>query len=112
MLGVYLTYLHYTDGIAACPATGFINCTRVLTSGGSVILGVSLPAWSALWALVGWLGLHRRVRWIWIGFGGFGLVWAWGHELALQALCLWCSGIQLGIIIALILNWPRRVHTP
>ena len=107
-LGGYLTYLHYTGGVAACPTTPLINCTRVLTSGGSVVLGLPLPAWGALWALVGWVQLPRSGRWVWLGVGMAGLVWAWGHELALQTLCLWCSGMQVGIIGAMIAGWPKR----
>lgn len=65
-LGGYLTVLHVTGGTAACPATPLINCMRVLTSGGSVVLGVPLPTWGALWALVGWAPLTRTSWWLWL----------------------------------------------
>ncbi len=107
-LGGYLTYLHYTGGVAACPATPLINCTRVLTSGGSVVIGLPLPAWGALWALIGCASWPRASRWLWLGLGMAGLAWAWGHELALQTLCLWCSGMQAGILAAMIASWPTR----
>lgn len=97
-LGGYLTYLHYTGGVAACPTTPLINCTRVLTSGGSVVLGLPLPAWGALWALSGCAALPRTGRRMWVGVGMVGLLWAWGHELALQTLCLWCSGMGVWVV--------------
>ena len=97
-LGGYLTYLHYTGGVAACPTTPFTNCTRVLTSGGSVVLDLPLPAWGAVWALSGCAALPRTGRRMWVGVGMVGLLWAWGHELALQTLCLWCSGMGVWVV--------------
>lgn len=67
-LGGYLTYLHYTGGVAACPTTPLINCTRVLTSGGSVrprlaasgMGGVVGPRRMGAAPPLGSLGLARR----------------------------------------------------
>jgi uncharacterized membrane protein len=110
LLGVYLTGFHYVGSVPSCPATPLINCTRVLTSGGSVLIGVPLPLWGAVWAASGMLRLFRWGRRIWIALGGLGLCWAWGHEIALRSICLWCSGMQFGILLAVILGWPRKEY--
>lgn len=110
VLGGYLTWLHYTNSTPLCPATPLVNCTRVLTSQGSVVAGIPLPAWGAVWAVVGMFPLPRNFRRLWAGFGLAGLLWAWEHEWTLHTLCLWCSGMQLAILIAMGLTWPRVVR--
>lgn len=109
-LGLYLTMLHYTGAPVACPpipTTGeLVNCQAVLTSSGSVILGIPLALWGSLWALA---SLVRRGRKIWTLFGVLGLAWAWTHEWQVGHLCLWCTAMQIGILLILAnFWWPKR----
>ena len=104
-LGLYLSWAHWFHATVTCPATGLIDCTAVLTGPGSVVLGLPLALWGAAWATI---GLIRTVaasdRWLtrlWQGFGLAGLLWAWGHEWADGHVCLWCSAVQLGVLLAI-----------
>ncbi len=111
-LGLYLTILHYTGVPVGCPpipATGgLVNCQAVLTSPGSVILGVPLALWGSLWALASLIG--KRLRIMWTGCGVLGLLWAWIHEWQVGHLCLWCTAMQIGVLLILVTLWyPRRV---
>ncbi len=127
LTGSYLAGAHWMDARVACPNQGLVDCTAVLSGPGSVVLGLPLAAWGSLWALLG-MGLLSRTGWMrrgWQALGGMGLLWAWAHELADRHVCLWCSGIQLGIVAVLILSqdwtafragwqglWPRPVRRP
>jgi uncharacterized membrane protein len=106
VLGAYLTGAHWGHQTVACPTTGLIDCKLVLTGPGSVLVGLPLACWGALWAGLGFLfPRFVRVVWrhyTWIGLGVSGLVWAWTHEILDGHICLWCSAMQLFVIIAIV----------
>lgn len=108
-LGFYLTWLHYTGAPVACPPIpttgGLVNCQAVLTSSGSVILTVPLALWGSLWALASLWGPGKKV---WTPLGVLGLAWAWAHEWQVGHLCLWCTAMQIGILLILANFWWRR----
>ena len=106
ILGAYLTGVHWGAHTVACPTNGLINCNAVLTGPGSVVIGLPLAAWGALWALSGFFLLRRTER-IWLAFGVAGLLWAWLHEIIDGHLCLWCSAMQLLIILAIVMSSIR-----
>ena len=105
LLALYLTGVHLAGGTVACPVTRVINCQTVLTGPGSVVWGVPLTGWGALWALTGLIRTGRSmprgflVAWVLVGISGLG--WAWGHELSDHFLCLWCTGLQLLMVVSI-----------
>lgn len=104
-VGLYLSWAHWFHATVACPATGLINCTAVLTGPGSVVFGLPLALWGAAWAGLGFIATTARPVWstrLWQGVGLAGLLWAWGHEIVDGHLCLWCSAVQLGVLLALV----------
>lgn len=90
-----------------CPAPkpgGLINCAAVLRSAGSHVLGMPLAWLGAGWAGIGaFLLKWRGGRRFWQGFGGAGVLWAVGHEIALGRVCLICTGIQSAVVMACLL---------
>lgn len=108
LLGLYLTGAHAAGGAVACPSSGIVDCRAVLSGPGSVVAGVPLAGWGALWAIAGaadpWWSPAVRLAW---RVGGLaGLAWAWTHEIRDGRLCLWCSGLQLLVLIGLSLAGP------
>lgn len=119
LLGVYLAGVHVAGGMIACPTVGIIHCQAVLTGPGSVVAGIPLPAWGALWAVGGIVAVTRsRSIWatLWIVGGTAGLGWAWSHEWVDHAICLWCTGMQglivlaTGRTVAWRVGWHRLGH--
>lgn len=105
VLGLYLSWAHWFHATVACPATGLIDCTAVLTGPGSVVIGLPLALWGAVWASAGLIVIGTlSPTWLtrlWQGLGCAGLLWAWSHEWADGHVCLWCSAVQLGVLLAI-----------
>lgn len=106
VLGVaaYLTWTHYAALPVGCPApvAGVpVDCARVLDSSGGMVAGLPLALWGGLWALAGWgvPAAGRPVRLLWALGGLAGVGWGVGHEAALGAVCIWCTAMQVGIVI-------------
>ncbi len=112
ILGIYLTGMHVSGGAVACPTVSIIDCRAVLNGPGSAIAGIPLSAWGALWA-AGGIGIvaWRRASWltVWIVIGLAGLGWAWMHEWADHAICLWCTGMQGLVLAAILLSVAWRI---
>ncbi|CAB1129469.1 conserved membrane protein of unknown function [Candidatus Hydrogenisulfobacillus filiaventi] len=102
-LAMYVTGAEWAGGAPVCPSSGVVDCAAVLSGSGSHPLGVPLALWGAAWALAGlaMIGAGRRWRLAWIAAGGMGILWAWTHEWADLRICLWCSAIQIGAIVAM-----------
>jgi uncharacterized membrane protein len=103
-VGLYLTWTHYAAVPVGCPApvAGVpIDCARVLDSSGGTVAGLPLALWGGLWAVAGWVvpRAGRVVQVLWAAVGFAGVAWGVGHEAALGAVCLWCTAMQVGIVI-------------
>jgi len=103
-VSTYLTYEHFNDpGGLACPATGIVNCAKVVTSSYSVVLGVPVPvaglayfaAMAVLCSPPAWRSPRpalRRLRLVASLTGAVMIVWLIYVELfRLDAICLWCT---------------------
>jgi len=131
MLGVadaiYLTLAHYDDQVPlVCSDSGFVNCSRVITSQYSYVPGTSLPiTWPGLgWclavvalALLGiFLGTERRwlrvTQFVWAALGLLTVFYLLYAEIVkLDNLCAWCTVLHaLIVIIFLITLTQLRGH--
>ncbi len=103
---VYLTIVHYAgDSILACPASGIINCERVLTSPESIFLGVPVSVLGIVWFVVvaGLAAVSLRMReaephWL----ANAGVAWSiagmlmvlyliYVELIVVGTICLWCT---------------------
>lgn len=138
-LGVatYLTLTHYAAGAVplACPATGGINCARVTTSPQSMIFGIPVALYGAVWFLL-MVGLNvgpawRSPRW-WVVLGrlglsvvgiGFVVYLIYAELFLINAICLECTSVHVLTFILFVLvlggtaqlGWPgsrRQEETP
>ena len=81
----------------------------VLAGLGYGVGGLPLTIWAVIWAIGNPLtvldtsGVAKGCLRI---LGVLGLIWAWGHEWADGVICLWCTGLQIGILGVLIRSWP------
>ncbi|MDQ6839847.1 MAG: vitamin K epoxide reductase family protein [Actinomycetota bacterium] len=106
-VSAYLTYVHFTNPTGlACPATGIVDCAKVVTSSYSVILSVPVPvaglaffvgmallcspwAWRSPWPALRWIRVFGAVT------GVAMIAWLIYAELfRLEALCLWCTSVH------------------
>ena len=129
-LGVatYLTITHYAAGVVplACPATGGINCQRVTTSPQSMIFGLPVALYGAVWfvlmvaANVG--PAWRSDRW-WIILGRLGLAVAgigfviyliYAELFLINAICLECTSVHVlsFILFVLVLGGTAQLGWP
>jgi uncharacterized membrane protein len=114
-ISAYLTYVHFHNPTGlACPATGIINCAKVVTSSYSVIAGVPVPV-AGLLFFVGMAGLCspwawrspqpvlRWVRMVGAATGVVTVAWLIYAELfRLDALCLWCTSVHVITVLLFI----------
>ncbi|MDQ2725347.1 MAG: vitamin K epoxide reductase family protein [Actinomycetota bacterium] len=111
----YLTYVHFNNPTGlACPATGIIDCAKVVTSSYSVIAGVPVPvaglaffvAMAALCSPWAWRSARPVLRWIRVAGAVSGVVmisWLIYAELfRLDALCLWCTSVHVITVLLFI----------
>jgi uncharacterized membrane protein len=114
-ISAYLTYVHFHNPTGlACPATGIIDCAKVVTSSYSVIAGVPVPV-AGLAFFVGMAGLCspwawrspqpvlRWVRMVGAATGVVTVAWLIYAELfRLDALCLWCTSVHVITVLLFI----------
>jgi len=124
-MSAYLTTLHYSGGTVVCANGGIFNCGTVLTSSYSVIPGTQVPVTvpGMLWFIVsgglalasvmrgrrglvdpGWL---RPAHAIWGGLGLIAVFYFIHGEVALGAICEWCTGVHLLVFISLLVAMAR-----
>ena len=107
LIGFYLTLVHYASAPVACPVTAVINCVAVLHSAGSMLGPLPLALWGVMWIMVARV-LPRKLRsWLWMPLGMGGIVWAVGHEWALGQICLWCSALQVDMLLLMVAWWRQ-----
>lgn len=110
IISIYLTWVHYQPSVLACPQTGVINCSRVLHSPGSQIFGVPLALLGGLWLLAALIAKYKGQVYLLVVSGALGLIWAWGHEYIVHTICLWCTGMQLTVVYALVILVYRQLN--
>lgn len=118
-IATYLTLLHYfTQVPLVCSVSGIVDCSAVLTSPQSVILGVPIAIFGLVWFL-GSTGLSiagmrgstasrgrlRSVWTVWTALGALSVVYLVYLELmVIGRICLWCSGVHLIVLSMLALQ--------
>jgi uncharacterized membrane protein len=107
-----------------CGVRGPIDCERVLTSGYAQLAGTSIPtsaaglAWFAVSGVLAAVQLVRPLAWIPLTAG---LAWSLAGILAalalvyveivvLGAICAWCTGAHLLVLLTLLLTLARMEH--
>ena len=124
---IYLTLVHYNDQVVlACSDSGFVNCTRVITSKYSYVPGTSLPislpglGWCLVMVALALLGLFlgSERRWLriaqftWALLGMLTVLYLVYVEIALlDNLCAWCTvlhGLILLMFLIALVRLPRR----
>lgn len=107
---IYLTYLHYAPAAISCPLGGTnspIDCSRVLTSAQSVLLGIPIPFYGLAF-FVAMFAMCLPVAWrstsMWLARGrlasvvaGIGMViYLVSQELlVIRKICIWCTSVHI-----------------
>ena len=127
---IYLTLVHYDSQVAlVCSDSGFVNCTRVITSAYAYMPGTAIPislpglAWClvlAALAIVGiWIGDERRwlrvAQFGWALLGMFTVLYLIYVEIViLRNLCAWCTVLHVLITLMFfitVVRLPGRFST-
>jgi uncharacterized membrane protein len=103
----YLTVVHYSAIPLACPASGAVNCERVLASSYGVIGGSSVPTsaaglvWFAVSAgLAAALWRSPRLLLAWSAIGLLTVLYLVYVEIVkLGAICVWCSAAHVLVLL-------------
>lgn len=113
---LYLTIDHFRGTLPTCPATGFVNCAKVTTSGESYLFHIpvallGLVFFALMVAINAPPMWGRRAPW-WLAYGRLLLVvgamgdviWLLYAELfTIKAICLWCTGVHVITFLLFIL---------
>jgi len=114
-ISLYLTIDHFRGTPPTCPASGYVDCTKVTTSKFSYLfhIPVSLlgllfytgmvainwpPLWRSRVRAVGWARLAMVV-----GGVGFVLYLLAAELFSIKAICLWCTGVHIDTFILFVL---------
>lgn len=117
---IYLTLAHYDESVSlACSDSGFINCSRVITSSYSYVPGTSLPislpgvAWCLVIAGLALLGIFLGVERRWLRFAQFAwtllgmltvLYLVYVEVVRLHNLCAWCTVLHILILFMFLIT--------
>jgi uncharacterized membrane protein len=120
-ISAYLTAVHVAQAPLVCSVRGPVDCERVLTSAYAQLGGTAIPtsvaglAWFAVSGVLAVLQLARpRARapmvagltWSLLGLlAALALVYV--EIVLLGAICAWCSGAHLLILLTLLLTLAR-----
>jgi uncharacterized membrane protein len=126
---IYLTLVHYDSQVAlVCSDSGFVNCSRVITSAYSYVPGTSIPislpglGWCVVVAILALLGLFLQGdrRWLrvtefaWTLLGLLTVMYLVYVEIVrLNNLCSLCTGLHVLILLMFLIalvRLPRRVQ--
>lgn len=108
LASAYLTFEHFTAAATlACPETGVVNCAKVTESSYATVLGVPVAvlglaffvAMTALCVPAAWRSPSRALRQgrlaaVCVG-AVFVLYLLWVELFAVNAICLWCTGVHV-----------------
>lgn len=117
---IYLTLAHYNESVSlACSDSGFINCSRVITSSYSYVPGTSLPislpgfAWCLVIAGLALLGIFLGAEWHWLRLAQFAwtllgmltvLYLVYVEVVLLHNLCAWCTVLHVLILLMFLIS--------
>jgi uncharacterized membrane protein len=117
---IYLTLAHYDDQVTlVCSDSGFVNCSRVITSQYSYVPGTSLPislpglGWClvvVVLALLGlFLGTERRwlrvTQFVWAALGLLTVFYLLYAEIVkLDNICAWCTVLHALIVVIFLIT--------
>ncbi|MGD0743148.1 MAG: vitamin K epoxide reductase family protein [Acidimicrobiales bacterium] len=120
-IAVYLTLVEYTTAVPlSCPDTGPINCSAVLTSPESRILGIPVAVLGLVYfvaMLVSALPVFWRSRIplvaparLALAVGGIGFVcyFVYAELYEIGKICVWCTGVHIltfVIFVAVVTGW-------
>jgi uncharacterized membrane protein len=120
-VSAYLTSVHYSDVPLVCNADAVVNCEQVLTSSYAELMGspwsVGGLVWFGITGAMASVSLLRRPEPAWlqpaqVGWSVVGLmtaVYLVGVEvLAVDKVCLWCTGLHILILLIFILHVVRE----
>ena len=114
-ISLYLTIEHFQNKLLPCPASGFVDCTKVTTSKYSHVFGVPVALagllfyttqlvinFPALWdARSKWVA---RARLALAASGICFVLYLLGAELfSIKAICLWCTGVHVTTFLLFVL---------
>lgn len=129
-IAAYLTALHYAGISPLCSQGGPVNCARVVSSSYSVVPGTAIPVtvpgmlWFLVSAALAVVSLRRGRRgapepgWLrpahagWAGLGLIAVFYLVYAEVALRALCEWCTGVHVLILLSLLVTLARLRPEP
>lgn len=114
---VYLSVEHFYPGVLACPNTGIIDCTRVLTSSYSNVLGVPLAFLGLIWSIgISFIFLKKNnistfIAPIWYLLGAFGVAYSFSAQYLIGKICIYCMTLDTSIIILVLLGiFALKLH--
>ena len=123
-IAAYLMAVHYEQVPLLCSSSGLVDCQRVTSSAFSLVPGTNIPitipglVWalgSMVLALIEWLrpGQNRRVwvaHLVWSLLALVGALYLVYVEIVrLRAICAWCTGFHLIILMIFLLTMTRLV---
>jgi uncharacterized membrane protein len=104
----YLTYEHLTASTTlACSDSGIVNCAKVTTSSYSSVVGIPVAflglayfiVMAVLCAPALFRSGHRQIGLLRIAAAAAGVLMVlylvWAELFALDAICLWCTGVHV-----------------
>jgi len=128
-IAIYLTSVHYENVPLVCSESGLINCTRVLSSSYSVVLGTSLPitipgfGWCVVSAALAIAGLcaktglwQRRIRIAQFAWALAGLLvvlyLVYVEIVRLHTICAWCTALHVLILLIFLIALVQLQSLP
>jgi len=109
-LSLYLIKEHYSDAESSlCDIGKYFSCSKVNKSAWSVLFGVPIASWGALWSLVFFACVMLAQQWqrefvsalvIWLAVG-FAFIWYLVlGEYVLESICLFCTVIHVVTVVS------------
>lgn len=114
LISVYLLYIHFSGGIAACPDVGIINCQNVLTSPYSSFFYIPLPVFGIIYFLLIFiLSFIDKLKNVILALSAISIIVVFSLlyiEFGLiHSICLWCSSIHLIALLIFFISLYRYI---
>ena len=108
LVSIYLTIARFTNATVACPDNSVINCSNVLNSQYSTILGIPNAVLGIMffvldiWAVMKYFGKDQMIILNAIGFA-FVLYYVF-TEYLLKSVCIYCTSVHVSVILLLMIS--------